>query len=204
MRLARKFALAGVTTLALSTGAGLALAQSFHTMTVQTPEGGLARIDYVGKVPPRIAFAPVALTAADSIAVAPFVLLDRISAQMDRDMFAFMNDVAMAPMVTPDQLFEIGMRDAPAGVVQFSTVSTLASNGHYCSRLMEVTRPGPGAPPHVVTHMFGDCRGVGARWSDDEAAVPHHRAPPSIETKTWPGGPNHGPELLDVAYQPER
>ena len=206
MRIAKNLVLAGVAALALGGGAALALAQPLHTMMVWLPNGGLAQIQYAGNVPPWVAFAPEPPAAGYYGPASTFAMLDRISAQMDREMDALMGDVAMAPppIVSPGHMFNFDMPNLPPGAAQYSFVSTMAGDGNYCMRSMEITRAASGARPRVVTHMSGDCRGVGDAWFGAAPLAPQDRAAPPIETRAWPGGQLSGPTLLNVAYPPAR
>jgi hypothetical protein len=203
MRIAKNLVLAGVAALALADGAALALAQSVPTMMVWPPDRGLAQIPYAGNVPPWAAFAPAPLAADYYGPASTFAMLDRISAQMERDMDALMADVAMAPpFVSPRSMFNFDMRNLPPGAAQYSFVSTMAGDGSYCMRSMEITRASSGARPRVVTHTSGDCRGVGDAGFGAPPLAPPDRAAPSIETRAWPGGQPSGPMLMNVAYPP--
>jgi hypothetical protein len=206
MRIAKNLLLAGTAALALVGGTGLALAQSLHTMTVRLPDGGLAQIQYYGNDPPRVAFVPEPPAGEYYRLASPFAMLDRISAQMDREMDALMNDVAMGPsLVNPEGMFDVDMHNLPPGTVQYSFVSTMAGGGHFCTRSMEITRTAPGARPHVVEHTSGDCRRVGNMpFGATPLAPQYHRAPPPIETRAWRGRDRSGPKPLNVAYQPAR
>lgn len=158
MQTARKILSAGIATVALAGGAGLALAQgpAFHTVTVQFPDGGTATIRYTGEAAPQVTFGGNPLAAGFYEPVQPFLALDRISAQMDREMAALMRQAdAMAfPPANPDQVFEAGLRSVPPGTTSYSFVSTMAGNG-VCTRFTEITSTG--GRPKVVTRTSGHC-----------------------------------------------
>lgn len=201
MQTAKKLVLAGAAALALAAGSGLALAQPLHSMTVQLPDGGLAQIRYSGNVPPQVTFAPELLAAEYGRPASPFAMFDRISAQMDREMDALMSDVgAGPPLVNPDGMFDVDMRNLPPGTEQYSAVSTMAGNGNFCAHSVEITRAAPGASPHVVKHTFGDCRGGDVTFG----AAPQYRAVPPIEARAWRNGRRSMPKPLNVAYRPAR
>ena len=205
MGIAKNLVVAGAAALALGGGAALALAQPLDTMTVRLPDGGLAQIQYAGNVPPWVAFAPEPPAAGTYGPASTFAMLDRISAEMDREMDALMRDVAFAPppRVGPGAMLDFDMPNLPSGAAQYSFVSTTAGDGKYCMRSMEITRTAPGARPRVVTHTSGDCRGAGESGFGPPPLAPEHRAAPPIETTTWPGGPPpSGPALLNVGYRP--
>ena len=206
MRIAKNFVLAGVAALSLGGGTALALAQPLQPMMVWLPDGSLAQIQYAGNVPPWVAFAPEPLAAGYYGPASTFAMLDRISAEMDREMDALMGDVGMAPppLVSPGYMFNFDMRNLPPGAAQYSFVSTMAGDGNYCMHSMEITRAASGARPHLVTHTSGDCRGAGDVWFGATPLAPQYRAAPPIETRAWPGGQPSGPTLLNVAYPPAR
>ncbi len=180
--------------LALAGGTGLALAQTVHSMTVGLPNGGLAQIQFFGNVAPKAAFLSEPPAAEYRYPASPFAMLDRISAQMDRDMDALMSDVAAAPPLV----------DLLPGTTQHSVVSTMVGDGRFCMRSVEITREAPGARPHVVRHSSGDCRGDGdVRFGVAPLAPRFHKELP-IEARVLRGQQRSAPELLNVAYQPTR
>ncbi len=196
MRTAKDLVVAGAAVLALAGGTGVALAQTLHSMTVGLPGGGFAQIQFSGNIAPKVAFLPEPPAAEYRYPASPFTVLDRISAQMDRDMDALMSDVAAAlPLV-----------DLPPDTAQHSVVSTMSGDGRFCMRSVEITREAPGARPHVVRHTSGDCRGVGdVRFGVPPLAPRFHKdkARP-IEARALRGQQRSGPELLSLAYQPTR
>lgn len=204
MRIAKHLLLASAAALALAGGTGLALAETHHSMTVQLPDGGLARIEYSGDVPPRVAF--VQPSAADYFGPpSPFATLARITARMDREMGALMSDFGMGPPLTgPDGVYDVDLRDLPPGAVHYSAVAATAGSGGFCARSVEITRAGPGGRPHVVRHMSGDCRGIGRAELGVAAPAPRNRAKPPIDVRDRGDHARPGPELLNVTYRPAR
>jgi hypothetical protein len=200
MRLPKNLLFAGVAAFALAGGATLLAAQPLHTMLVRLPDGGLAQIRYAGDAPPQIAFAPEPLAAAFGGPDPAFAMLDRISAQMDREMDALMSE-ATGPLAGPERLFAADMRDAPAGVADYAFVSTLGGDGTYCARSVEVTRPAPGARARVVTHMSGDCRGVG-RALFGVAPPPRAAAPAEATARPNREPRPAGPRLIEAGFRP--
>ena len=169
--------LAGVA--AVSLGGSLAMAASndlpFHQMTVRLPDGGTLRVEYAGKVPPRlhVASSPLAAAWPEFPAFAfghSFSDLQRISAEMDRQISALMkqaNSAMRVPAGADNGLSEASLGKMPAGSMSYSFVST--SNGRItCSRSVEVTKPAGGAKPKVVTHSSGNC---GAAAKENSSAV---------------------------------
>jgi hypothetical protein len=203
MRNGRTFVLSGVAALAVAGCAGLALAQPLHSLLVRLPDGGVAQIEYAGNIPPRVAFAPAPLPVEFLPAASPFVALDRISAQMDREMAALIDSAAFPPpALGPGPLLNADMRNLPAGATEYSYVSTIGGGGNYCSRSVEVTRAGPDGHPHVVTHQSGDCRAIGSVGFGAAPFAPPHSAAPTIDARPWPAPQRAEPEMLNVAYRP--
>lgn len=112
----RETVLAGMAIIAL-TGAALGLANDKRTMTVDPPDGSLARIEYKGNIPPKVAIQPASqfmpIGFADHTMFAPFSMFDRIAADLDRQ-----SDV----MLRQAQLIEVPRRrvghSMPAGCLQ--------------------------------------------------------------------------------------
>src|SRR3546814_16098846 len=88
-KLLRTAFLAGAAAIATA-GTATAAANHNRVMTIDLPDGSLARIEYQGDVAPKVTvepamrFAPVRF--ADPAITAPFALFDRIAADMDRQM----------------------------------------------------------------------------------------------------------------------
>jgi hypothetical protein len=145
----------------LSGALGVAAArQDTHVMTVRLPGGAVEQIRYSGDVPPQIAFAgsalpfdvgwPVAFFGPDS----PFAEMNRISAEMDRQMAAMIGNadaLAANPGVT-----EIGAGQLPPGAESYSFVSSMSGNG-VCARSVQITSRGKGQKPQVLSRTYGDC-----------------------------------------------
>jgi len=160
MRTAKKILLVGIASVALAGGAGLALAQSpdLHTMTVQLPDGGMATVQYTGKVAPKVTFDSSPLDAGYFAPVWPFAGLDQVAAQMDSQMNAILHQarVMALPVWNSNRLLEANMKNAPAGITSYSFVSTMSGNG-VCTHSTEITSNGKGVQPEVTTHTSGDC-----------------------------------------------
>ena len=130
---------------------------------------GVERIFYTGDTPPQ-----VTLPAASPVAYAadPFVVMQRISAEMDRETAAMMGQadammvdpMATAPLGAPDHLMTVNMGDLPTAARSYSFVSTMSGNG-VCSRSVQITSRGDGARLTVVNlHILhGNCAAVPAR-----------------------------------------
>ena len=65
-------------------GAALAASRDIHVMTVALPDGSTARVEYVGKVAPKVMLVP-GPSAPD---FAPFALFDRSAFDMQRQIAA--------------------------------------------------------------------------------------------------------------------
>jgi hypothetical protein len=155
MHTVRTALLAGAAALAFAGLPVLARAQGQptppgHELTVELPGGGTAHIRYSGNIPPAIMFvpAPAALPMGFMPAPfawdAPFVALDRIAAEMDREAAALLRQagaMAALPLLGPDRL-------VPA--------SGFAGNG-VCARSLTITARGDGSPPLVISKVAGDC-----------------------------------------------
>src|SRR4051794_11946038 len=102
----RNALLAGAAVVVLGGAAGLAEAQTpdasgaVHVMTVRMPNGMVQQIRYTGDVPPRIVFVPVESQVMESRVAqpveSPFAMMQRMSAEMDRQMAMMMQ--AFSPM----------------------------------------------------------------------------------------------------------
>ncbi|HEV2336924.1 MAG TPA: hypothetical protein VGS13_15575 [Stellaceae bacterium] len=160
MRNLRTLLLAGVAASAIGfSGAVLAQSANTHVLTVRLPDGGLAQIRYTGDVPPHIAFSNVASVPMPALfgPDSPFAALDRISAEMDREAAAmFAQADALAAQAQSGQSTEAAARSLPPGSQSYTFVSTMSGNG-VCTRSVEITARGDGAPPRVVSHSSGNC-----------------------------------------------
>ena len=166
MPILRTALLAGAAAAALGFS-GMALAQTpnVHTMTVQLPGGGVAEIRYTGNVPPQVSVSPGPAAIGDLLPVSsvfgagsPFAMLDRISAEMNREaaaLFRYADSMASQPPAGPNGLTLTNLQNLPPGTRGFSYVSTISRNG-VCARSTEITSTGNG-PPRVVTHSSGNC-----------------------------------------------
>ena len=174
-------------------------------MTVRLPDGGVERIFYTGDTPPQVTFpapSPVAY-AAD-----PFVIMQRISAEMDRESAAMMGQadammvdpMATAPLGTPDRLMTVNLGDLPAGARGYSFVSTMSGNG-VCSRSVQITSRGDGAKPTVVTHTSGDCAAVPADHPPTRALDTRPAPASNLTEAAWRAAPSATPRLQPVSAQ---
>lgn len=172
----RTLLLAGAAALLVAGSIGLAKADptDSHVMTVQLPDGAVARISYRGDVPPTVTLAPEAAMPV-VFAASPFAMLERISQDMDRAMARMWPGGPFGPATA-----------APTWAVGLPAVG-LPAGGGFCMRSVSITQQGT-AKPQVVTHQSGDCGGAGGPVTPSLQQVqPEHRAR-TIEVKsTAPG-----------------
>lgn len=170
MQVWRTSLLAGVAAaLAGISGGASAQTPQTHVMTVGLPGGGVAEIRYVGDVPPRVTIgdAPADFAAGTAAAswfgpASPFALMQRISAEMDRQVAAmFRQAEAMAAQARSGQLTEAALHNLPPGSREYTFTSTISGNG-VCAQSVEITSTGNG-PPRVVSHSSGNCGTSGNR-----------------------------------------
>jgi hypothetical protein len=89
----------------------------------------------------------------------PFAMMERISAEMDRQvaaMFAQADSLAAQACSGSPQPAEAAVRSLPASSASYSFISTMSGNG-VCAQSVEITSPGNGGAPRVVSHSFGNC-----------------------------------------------
>lgn len=165
MRISTSLIIAGATVIGL---AGLAptIARELdrHTVTVGVPGGGVETIEYSGKVAPRISFQhiPIFGPPADQfVSFAPvgfgsFAALDRISAEMDQQMNAMMQQAeTLAAMPQRAPLYQAVLKGVPEGAT-FSMVSETSGNG-VCTHMTRITQGAGDARPQVVSQTSGNC-----------------------------------------------
>jgi hypothetical protein len=154
----RSILIAGAAALALAGSVGLAKAgpADRHVMTVQLPDGSLARIGYQGDVPPTVTLAPDAALAPVAFVASPFAMIERISREMDRAMGLLWHQVPFGPAA-----------DGRTWAV------ALPPGGGFCMRSVSVTSRGDGSQPQVVTHQAGTCGGAGVAPSVQQSPPDH-------------------------------
>jgi hypothetical protein len=152
---------AGGAALAAAAAVAATSAPRTHVLTITFPSGAVERFTYAGDAPPRVSLDSAAVPLADAASwdmSAPFADLDRMAAQMDREMAGLRK--AMVSGV-PNGLQTVGLSGMPAGAESYSVVSTI-SGGRACTRSVEVTSQGAGQAPRVVSQTSGDCGGPAA------------------------------------------
>lgn len=155
---------AGIAALAV---AGTALAGNLHkTMTVNLPDGLVARVEYQGDVAPKVTVErriPDLAALMAHPAWAPFTNLERISADMDRQFEAMFRQVRTLEAFPADEAALtnwVSVRPLTAGTARYSYVATSNGKG-FCARSVEITSDGPKGKPKVISSTSGDC-GVSA------------------------------------------
>ena len=160
MRKFRTAVLAGVAALCVA-GTAVAASNDTHVMTVDLPDGSVARIEYQGDVAPKVKIDPLMRFAparfADPFDAAPFAMFDRIFADMDRQAAAMMRQArTLAPVDGDGKPDLAAFKTLPAGTVSYRFVSTSDGN-RFCSRSWQWTSQASGQQPKLVTTSAGDC-----------------------------------------------
>lgn len=188
MKPVRALCLAGVAAIALAGSFGLAEAKdpAVHVMTVQLPTGEVAQIQYVGDVAPGMVLVPVAEPVSTMPPVGnPFAMMDAMAAQMDREMASLMHQVDRMSAASEPGLTEAGFGQVPAGVTEYSVVSTLMPNG-VCTRTVRISATPGQAQPRMVSQASGACGEEAhdqAVPAEQTAPVPSSRGTRTIEVK---------------------
>jgi len=135
---------------------------TFHQMTIQLPGGGTETIRYTGDVAPKVSFVQtpfdIAWPAPIAFGFAPsFAALDRIAADMDRQMDTFWRQAqTMANWSAKDGLSHAALQSPEPGSSAYSVVSESFGN-NVCTRMTEITTPPNGGQPKVVSRTSGHC-----------------------------------------------
>ncbi len=178
-------ALLGVATIGLIGAVAYAAdAPQTHVLTIPLPGGGVEQIRYSGDVAPTVTVrqgSPAAAAWANQFGPdSPFAVLNRIQAEMDRQMAAIMQNrmvMPTMPQIGGGQVQHVTVGNLPPGANSYSMVSTF-SGGHECTESVEVTSQGPGQPLKVVRQSSGDC-GAAAKAAP---AAPAAVIPPGRRT----------------------
>jgi len=181
MRSLSKLALAGLGLVVLTGGA--ALAQEMHVMKVALPDGSVAHIRYAGDKAPQVAVVPVVQRVAVPVVHAdPFAEMDRVFADMDRQMAAMMQQarlVASPPVDGAGKLVTVNGGKLPAGTMRYSYVSTTSNGG--CTQSVQYVSDGSAAEPKVTSQSSGDCSAMAKPML--KTAAPATPAPPAAPVK---------------------
>jgi hypothetical protein len=158
----RNAVLAGIAAATIA-GAAFAAGNDRHVMKVTLPDGQVAKIEYVGDVPPKVIAVP-----AQRIAMMPgmpvALMADPMFAQFDAMHAAMMRQMAAMQAMAA---MPAGAAMAAPGV--YSTATGGGSGLRFCSQSVSVTDQGAGKPPKVVRESHGNCGG--------DAAAPKVSAP---------------------------
>ena len=181
-------AIAAVTGLALAAGAGLPK-NAVHEMTVQMPDGGLARVRYTGNVAPKLNFVRGEQSpyAAAAFGPSPFAEIARMQALMDRQMTAMMVQARLVQQAAmSDPLTRATLNGGGNGM------NSIATGGSFCMRSVQITASPNGGAPKVVSHSEGNC---------GEAK---QAAPQSNTSSTYPNTSGSMGPLQTISYHPAR
>lgn len=154
MRKSLRFVLVGLGAASIA-GAAVAGGRDTHVMTVPLPDGASARVEYVGKVPPKV----TVLRGAVEPAFRPFSLFDRSAFDMQRQMDSMMRQIqamAQAPVMGAPGL-NVAAYGTPSSPGSSVTVVSTSKGGETCTRVTESRFEGVGKAPKVVTKVSGDC-----------------------------------------------
>jgi hypothetical protein len=133
-----------------------------HQMTIQLPDGGTETIRYTGEVAPKVTFVQAPLAAAWAAPVAfgffpSFAALDRIAADMDRQMDAFWRQAqTMTSWSGNDNLSQAALQNLAPGSSAYSVVSQ-SFGDKVCTRMTQITSSPNGGKPKVVSRISGNC-----------------------------------------------
>jgi hypothetical protein len=181
-KLLRTAVLAGAAAIAVA-GTALAAANHNRVMTIDLPDGSLARIEYQGDVAPKVTVEPMTRLVPGQLAnpamTAPFALFDQIAADMDRQMDAMFRQARMLETAAAGDapLDRAEFVALPPGTVSYRFVSTSTGNS-VCSRSVQVTSLGAGQQPKVASSSSGDC-GAPAHTTAPAVAAPAQPATPT-------------------------
>ena len=185
--------------LAVAASGAPARAGGDHVMTVQLPDGGVARIAYTGDVPPQVvlpaaapgagaAFWPAPAFMAPGFGMAPgFAALEQVSDAMEREADAMLRQAAAMPALTRADFGSL-----PAGVQIYSVESTITGNGA-CTRRTEISYASGSMTPREISSETGDCgqapRRVATPASNDRSRLIRVRAQDDyrhlVKDATW-------------------
>lgn len=176
--LVRSALLAGIAVLAV---AGTALAGNHRNkvMTVNLPDGLTARVEYQGDDAPKVtveARSPELAAAWSRSNSAPFTMLDRISADMDRQFDAMIHPVLMPDAWPVDDIALVHRASdeaIPAGAVRYSYVATSSGKG-FCARAVEIASGGPNQKPRIIASTSGHCDPANGSAPAVQPSAPAH------------------------------
>jgi hypothetical protein len=136
-------------------GSALAANRNTHVMNVALPDGSVARVEYIGDVPPRVTVAPARQLGDYWMSGLPSLAnFDGLFEQMDRQMRQI-EQMARQPIASPG-LNVASYGNLPAGADSVSVVS-MSNGGSICTRTTEIVSQGAGKAPKVTTKVSGNC-----------------------------------------------
>jgi len=183
MRIAPKFIVGAAVVALLGAGVAEAATAKLHTMKVAAPDGQVVEVHYTGDVAPQVAFVPttaVDAAAYDTAAYDPFAQMDRISAAMDAQMQAMMQQAALLQRQARQSVqHAVANGDAQATAPGVTMVGTMPAGVHVsyyssstdangCTRTVAYSSDGSSAQPKVTQAASDGC----------EAAKPNGTAIP--------------------------
>lgn len=176
--LVRSALFAGIAVLAV---AGTALAGNLHNkvMTVGLPDGLIARVEYQGDVAPKVIVEqriPELAAGWWHATRAPFAMLDRISADMDRQMDVLFRQVRTLDSLPAGEAALVNWastQTGPAGATRYSYFATSNGKG-FCARTVQIISAGPQQKPKVISSTSGDCAAEGSAAVGKPATAASH------------------------------
>lgn len=191
MRNVRAAVLAGAAAL-LVAGTALAANKDTRMLNIALPDGSVAHVEYVGDVAPRVAAEPLQqftrIQLLDPFDVAPFAMLDQVSAMMDQQVEALTGQVR-APETQPFADNGKPALDAlPNRTASYSFVSI--DGNRSCTRSWQVTLSDKAEAPKVIATSSGDCADANGR------AVPAEHVPSTPGAGTGSGVTAANPKTI--------
>lgn len=159
MRMLSVFGFGAIAAGALA-GTAVAAAQP-KTLSVPLPDGSVARIDYVGDVPPKVTVLPprVADKRSWDSPLPSFAGLDRMIEEMSRrtsEMLRRAQQIARQPPGVGGAPYVASFGNLPAGETS-TTVVSVSNGSQTCTRTTQIISEGPATPPKVTRSDSGQC-----------------------------------------------
>ena len=158
MRKLPAFAIAALSTAALA-GTAAAAARNSHVINVALPDGGVAHVEYVGNVAPKVIIEPAVRGDGDWLPMPSFAGFDRMIAEMNRESEAMMRQaqqLAHQPVGAGAVPYVASLSNAPAGISS-TTIISYSNGGQTCTRTTQAISQGPGKPPKINSSLTGNC-----------------------------------------------
>ena len=150
--------IAALSTAAIA-GTAAAAARNSHVINVALPDGGVAHVQYVGNVAPKVTIEPAVHSDGDWLPMPSFAGFDRMIAEMNRESEAMMRQAQQLghqPVGNGAVPYVASLSNAPAGMSSTTIVSY--SNGNQtCTRTTEAVSQGLGKPPKISSSLTGNC-----------------------------------------------